>query len=67
MMKDFSLPSAIVRRGVFCQDQLRGKLTDLTLERCDPSFVFGDDAHFGFFIIGFAAIELRQPQLDRVV
>jgi hypothetical protein len=50
----------------FNQVQLHCELADLSLEYRDVRFIFSDGARFGFFVIEFAAIKLRQPQLDEV-
>lgn len=48
-------------RCFFDQVQLHRELADLAFQCSDLRFILGDDAGFGFFIIEFAAIELRQP------
>jgi hypothetical protein len=54
------LLTAIGWRGVFDQIQFHRQLLDLVLQRRDLRIILGDDAGFGFLIVEFAAIELRQ-------
>ncbi|OHV78807.1 hypothetical protein LCM4573_25970 [Rhizobium sp. LCM 4573] len=50
----------------FNQVQFHRELADLALKRRDLRLILGNDARFRLFIVQFAAIELRQPQLDEV-
>lgn len=46
--------------------QLHRELANLAFQRRDLRLIFGDDARLGFLVTEFAAIELRQPQLNEV-
>ncbi|WP_234188324.1 hypothetical protein [Shinella sp. NM-101] len=54
-------------RSFFNQVQLHRELADLAFERRNVGLVLGDDAGLSLLIVQFAAIKLRQPQLDEVV
>jgi hypothetical protein len=51
----------------FCrQIQLHRELTDLSLKSSHPGFILRDHTRRCLFIIQFAPIDLRQPELNEI-
>lgn len=65
-IKDLPLSVRSAGAAFFYKVKFHCQLPDLALERGDPGLIFGDPARLGFLVREFAAIELRQPQLDKV-